>query len=517
MTDRPTHFDDGDDEECLNTLEDLAEGIVKTRENTSNEYTILLVGETGTGKTSFLSLLANVLAGRSPNDYAFSHDGANEAGGGDRHSQTNTAKLYEFKSKNGVIVRILDTPGLADTRGIAQDEKHKENIARVIKDNILAVNAVLILANGTLPRLSAATDYALSTLSSIFPRSLVENIAIIFTNVSAQLSLNFDQNSLPESLKNPENQFRLDNPIALWKNYLARCSRSGVTRRERSEWRAEIHEKHQKALRMFLSLFDWLDTLVPQPTTDILRLYSKTQDIEQKIFHYLDYTRQLAIKEVKLKEILSDLDSAKSSKEQYQDYARIVNEKIWVQYRFSDKLENLMCRAPGCQTNCTFDISGWDVFMLGLLQDFWAKSLDCKSCSHSYYHHHLSPMRWHYEDLAKVVIDTDIFQRYNDAKSEQERQEVLKIAAQETVDQLRREIENCLGQVQVLMTEYAELSLSGSMAGHVRKTIVLLELHLEATRQNGDVDSARNVEESLKRMKQTLEILERARTRNEST
>lgn len=126
-------------------------------------------------------------------------------------------------------------------------------------------------------------------------------------------------------------------------------------------------------------------------------------------------------------------------------------------------------------------------------------------------------MKWRQEDSDKVVVDRHTFQQYNEAKSEHQRQEVLKTAAQETVDQLRREIENCLGQVQVLMTEYAELSLSGSMAGHVRKTIVLLELHLEATRQNGDADSARNVEESLKRMKQTLELLERARTKNENT
>ncbi|KAM6499741.1 hypothetical protein JOM56_005249 [Amanita muscaria] len=480
-------------------------------------------GETGTGKTSFLSLLANVLAGRSPNDYVFSHDGANEAGGGDRHSQTNTAKLYEFKSKNGVIVRILDTPGLADTRGIAQDEKHKQNIARVIKDNIRAVNAVLIIANGTLPRLSAATDYALSTLSSIFPRTVVENIAIIFTNVSAQLSLNFDQNSLPESLRNPDNQFRLDNPIALWKNYLARCSHSRVTKRERSEWKAEIHEKHQKALRTLASLFDWLDTLVPQPTTDILHLYDKTQDIEQKVFHFLDYTRQLAIKEAELKMIISDLDGARTSKDKYQDYVRIVNERIWVQHQTSEVI--MTCQWPGCHTNCYENL---DTFTRNVGQPVRPRSealadalergsWNCVKCFHPSNQHHVSSMKWYQEDSDKVVVDRHTFQRYNEAKSEHERQEVLKTTAQEIVDQLRREVENCLGQVQVLMTEYAELSLSGSLAGHVRKTIVLLELHVEALRQNGDVDSARNVEESLKRMKQTLKILERARTRSEST
>lgn len=93
-------------------------------------------------------------------------------GGGAKHSQTNKALLYSFVSKNGVTFRILDTPGLADTRGIAQDEQHKESIANAIKNSITTVDAVLILANGTVPRLGVATDYALSTLSSMFPITL---------------------------------------------------------------------------------------------------------------------------------------------------------------------------------------------------------------------------------------------------------------------------------------------------------------------------------------------------------
>ncbi|KAM6499740.1 hypothetical protein JOM56_005248 [Amanita muscaria] len=538
-----TPFDDDDDEECLNTLEDLEEGIIKTQKNTSNEYTILLVGETGTGKTTFLSLLANILSGRSPNDYVFSHDKDNEAGDGDRHSQTNSAKLYEFKSKNGVTVRILDTPGLADTRGLAQDEKHKENIARAIKDNIHVVNAVLILANGTLPRLSAATDYALSTLSSIFPRSLVENIGIIFTNVSIQLSLNFDQNSLPESLRNPDSQFRLDNPVALWKKYLARCSNSRVTKRERSEWKAEIHQKHQKALRTSASLFDWLDTLVPQPTTDILRLYGKTQEIEQKIFHYLAHASQLAIKETELKRVIKDLDVTKSSREKYQHYQRIITNKIWVQYPTSTG--NATCLQSDCYSNCPIrqsDVANTKIssaphcltlaFLgLGIASGFiWPFALSwgfsavyypikfladstCPHCKHPYHNHHYGAMKWQQEEDKKVLLDQEALRNYTEAKTEHDRQESLRVSVEQTVEGLQKEIDNSLGQVEALTQEYAVLSISGSFSDQVVKTIVLLELHLESMRQKGNVESARKVEDSLKKMKNMLEVVEKAKAK----
>ena len=69
--------------------------------------------------------------------------------------------------------RILDAPGLADARGIHQDELHKESIATEIQNHIDSVTAVLILANGSVPRITVGTDYALSALSALsalFPK-----------------------------------------------------------------------------------------------------------------------------------------------------------------------------------------------------------------------------------------------------------------------------------------------------------------------------------------------------------
>jgi hypothetical protein len=63
-------------------------------------------------------------------------------------------------------------PGLADTRGIQQDELHKKNIASEIQKHIGSANAVLILANGAVPRSTVGSDCALCTLSAIFPTLL---------------------------------------------------------------------------------------------------------------------------------------------------------------------------------------------------------------------------------------------------------------------------------------------------------------------------------------------------------
>src|SRR5258706_2356437 len=87
-------------------VESLKKGIIKISQNGANRpYTILLVGETGVGKSSLLEFIANVLAGNDIDHYNFDIlDRTNEQGGSIYQSQTNSAHLYEFTSRNGVVV-----------------------------------------------------------------------------------------------------------------------------------------------------------------------------------------------------------------------------------------------------------------------------------------------------------------------------------------------------------------------------------------------------------------------------
>jgi len=87
-------------------VESLKEGIIKTSKNKAKApYTILLVGESGVGKSSVLELIANVLTGNDIGHYNFNIlDHANEQGGSNNQSQTNSARLYELTSKNGIVV-----------------------------------------------------------------------------------------------------------------------------------------------------------------------------------------------------------------------------------------------------------------------------------------------------------------------------------------------------------------------------------------------------------------------------
>ena len=82
-------------------VESLKKGIIKSSTNKGKTpYTILLVGETGVGKSSVVELIANALVAHGSDHYDFSIlDHNNE-------SQINSVRLYEFKSKNDVVVSV---------------------------------------------------------------------------------------------------------------------------------------------------------------------------------------------------------------------------------------------------------------------------------------------------------------------------------------------------------------------------------------------------------------------------
>jgi len=164
-------------------------------------------------------------------------------------------------------VRILDTPGLLNTHSVQHDEVHKESIATQVKDHIDSATAVLILANGTVRCSRVGIDYALSTLSSIFPEIPTKNTALLFTNVGEPVYSNVCEDTVPAILR-VARQFHIDNPIALQRKYVKRNG-DFIVKESRSGLRKLMKAAEQDALEMVKELFNWMEGLEPNPTTTI--------------------------------------------------------------------------------------------------------------------------------------------------------------------------------------------------------------------------------------------------------
>jgi AIG1 family len=274
--------------------------------------TIILVGETGVGKTAFMSLLANICVGRQVDEFRLEHNTLNESNLSKNQSQTNTAMMYTFKRHDKCTLRILDTPGLCDTRGLEQDKEHKKSIAEAIKAQVQTLDGVIIMANGTLERVGPGVEYALHTLSTMFPRSIVNNIGFMFTNVPDALSFNFQSNTLPEELRNAE-RWTIQNPVAQFVKYQEAKSNNSRRRQSEPQLRALqrlLHSNFAITMETLNCFFVWLDERKAQPTNTIVQLYEMTTKIEAAISNVLAQIDQREQQRIDLQRLQANLDKS---------------------------------------------------------------------------------------------------------------------------------------------------------------------------------------------------------------
>jgi hypothetical protein len=241
---------------------------------------MLLVGENGCGKTAFMSLLLNLFHGYGPFELEDENGDDAESGLMKQESQTSDATLYTVTSPDGTEIQILDTPGLADTRGIQQDEQHKAKINKAIQEFVITIDAVLIMANGTTELIPAATNYTLSTLTSLLPYSIVDNIAFIFTHCDS-FTRNLDMAGLPETLRKSKH-WTLENPLAYHKNY-QRAVKAGYSESILKEGRERLETIYKKTVMTLNDWLRWVDARCPRPTHEINCLYQTMIDIEKQI------------------------------------------------------------------------------------------------------------------------------------------------------------------------------------------------------------------------------------------
>ena len=158
------------------------------------------------------------------------------------------------------------------TCGIKQDNNHEESIMTCIKQHVDIVSAVLILVKaGTI----ADMDCTLSALSALFPKTLANNTAFVFTRIWDSPFFKLPLYTVPEALRNCP-KFFLDNPItppSYNKYYPMRRRGKGC---------------EPGALKMLVTLFNWLGNLEPQTATEIVCFYEQYQNIETKAINILD-------------------------------------------------------------------------------------------------------------------------------------------------------------------------------------------------------------------------------------
>ncbi|KAF2904240.1 hypothetical protein ILUMI_01936 [Ignelater luminosus] len=164
-------------------------------------YNILLLGETGVGKSTFINAFVNYLtfddlleAEKGELTFLIStkftvtddnfkprtiHVGSNintPVGA----SETQDPTDYVFNIGNAYI-RLIDTPGIGDTRGSDQDTINFDKLLLHIGE-LNELHAICILLKPNEPRITVMFEYCIKQLLSRLEKSASQNIVFLFTN-----------------------------------------------------------------------------------------------------------------------------------------------------------------------------------------------------------------------------------------------------------------------------------------------------------------------------------------------
>jgi hypothetical protein len=154
------------------------------------------------------------------------------------------------------------------------------------------------MMNGTLERLSIGTEYALATLSTMFPTSIVNNIGFLYTYVSSRLSLNTLPTSIPSNLRSCES-WTIQNPVALHAKYLEQAE-NAANPDELEDMQRALHTCYFETLEMITSMLKWLDERSLQPSGDITKLCDLRKSIENAIRDVTYRTEQVEAKSIEM-------------------------------------------------------------------------------------------------------------------------------------------------------------------------------------------------------------------------
>ncbi|KAG5899641.1 hypothetical protein JTB14_036014 [Gonioctena quinquepunctata] len=189
------------------------EEVIIDKKYEKQEINILLLGETGVGKSTFINSVANYLT-HSELEIAeaekllvlipTSFDVETSKGKGKKKgkktrtikvgsedknefldtgvSATQDVKTYVFPICDGQVkVRLIDTPGMGDTRGIRQDDANSENILSYIAQ-LQELHAVCFLFRPIQARQTVFFQYCMAQIFSRLDKSASKNIIFVFTN-----------------------------------------------------------------------------------------------------------------------------------------------------------------------------------------------------------------------------------------------------------------------------------------------------------------------------------------------
>ncbi|XP_074474283.1 uncharacterized protein LOC141757599 [Sebastes fasciatus] len=461
--------------------------------------TILLVGETGTGKSTLINALVNYAMGVEWKEdvwFQILEDQGEKKN--QSESQTTDVIVYEIFGFEGKTLpyslTIIDTPGYGDTRGTEEDATVNQSLFHLFRssDGVHEINAVGLVLKSTENRLNDRLRYIFSSVMSLFGNDMEKNIVALITH-----SNGLSPKNVLQALKDANIKCAKDEDNEPLHFMFSNCQ---ITQRTKKNM-AALKGAWDLTKDQMGQLTDYLKETSPQnlkTTVEVLDARARLTACIQNLQERMEMTE---LKETEIKQIQEALKKHEEEMKRNEKFTVEVDEPYKVKVPISErrwwafglnKGGAVTCNV--CEENCHYPCT----MALYPKHCVVVKGGRCIACTGKCPLSDHVKEKWIYEPNTKKVQKTlqDVKEKYEKNKAGSE----SKLSLLETLEKEMQELQK--GKDQWLEKSFKHVVKLEQIALNVDSlsTHVYVDFLIEKMKEKGDREKVQKLEEMKARM-----------------
>uniref|UniRef100_A0A3Q2ZIW6 Septin-type G domain-containing protein n=1 Tax=Kryptolebias marmoratus TaxID=37003 RepID=A0A3Q2ZIW6_KRYMA len=477
----------------------LSRRTVGEKDKTKTNKTILLVGETGTGKSTLINALFNHTMGVKFEDEVWFQVVEEEEKNSQTESRTSDVIVYQIFGFEGQTLpyslTIIDTPGFGSTRGSQEDVLVSQRLFDLFRseEGVHEIHAVGLVMKASMNRVNERLKYIFDSVMSLFGKDLEKNIVALITHSNGNPPINVLQALEAAGIqcaKDEKNQ-----PVYfLFDNQQKTQRGSTEINKIGSKYSWDFSNEHMGCLT------DFLENSNSQPlitTVEVLkkriRLKACTQNLQERI-------KLIELKQTEIKQIQEALSKHEEEMKKSEKLTVEVDEV----YKDTEDIKGGMwglvffeaaVTCPICEENCHYPgcTMAWKPSHCEVM-----KRGRCTVCTKKCPASDHVKENWKYVTKTRKVQKTmeDVKQKYEKSRAEHENKSSLLENLELEAKQLTTEKSQLLDEAYQHVIRLEQIALKVNSLS----TSAHLNFLIEKMKENGDTEKVQILEALKSRM-----------------
>ncbi|XP_040211231.1 uncharacterized protein LOC120941708 [Rana temporaria] len=409
---------------------------------------IMMVGETGSGKTTLINTMVNYIFGVEWKDELRIQLIEEISEKSQAHSQTSSVTIYQIHQEDGFripyTITIIDTPGFGDTRGIDHDEKIMKKIREFFyKCKFTEIDAICFVVQSSSARLTPTQSYIFDNVLSIFGNDIKDNIVFFTTFAEAQepkvLSAIMEAEVPCAKSKDGKPVYFKVNNSMLYANNRSDEEDDDACMAHEIQWKTGM-----KSIEKFLLHF--LPGLASKDLSLTKKVLSDRLDLEVVLDGLVQKIKEAMFKQHELKETERNLEEHKTAIERNEHFKFEVTETVKTKID-SETEYSTNCRE--CSSTCHRDCLVYFDSLVYFCEVFNVKGT-CRVCGHKSSAHFSETSYW------QTLVDKKI-KSYDEVKEIYEKEEKMEMTPEMVFKKLKDDIKTTEDEVLKLIKKVAKI------------------------------------------------------------